>query len=462
MSGTDQSVQAGMTAADIAAEQADGAAEQADRVAAQAAAAASQAETAAAQSVRVAERPVRPAVGVPLPETPAGMTDEIAQAATKVIPTAEIAALHRQFMEESRRARGTQEGAPVQKVQIVPGAMTESKTAGAAVHAAGGAAGTAAKTSAGAPAAGPAADSRAADEAESGMPVRGDAPAAQKGDEARDSMPESTGREQGGLQEGFGPANGRYGRRQMLQDYQRELFRGFVEIPGMEEQIAKAIASAEAKGADRTSRTGNILILGGHGCGKTTIALGIAKAIAEDRGSRTLKMAKIYAADLNRKDIAATIAKIAGGILIIEEAGDLDDGIVDQLTTAMEFRTDGLVIILEDEQRFIHELLMRHPRFTMKFSSEIILPDYTAEDLVRFGKIAAEKQDYVFSDEAAAALNARIEEASAGGNTVSITNVTELVDRAVRNANRFFRRMTPAKKRYDGQDRVILIEKDFR
>lgn len=431
MSGTDQSVQVETPAEDSAAEQA-------DRVSARA-------DAAASQAGRAAERPAGPAVGVPLPETPAGMTDEIAQAATKVIPTAEIAALHRQFMEESRRSRGTQDGAPVQRVQIVPGTMTDSGTEEAAVNAASGAAGT----------------SGTANEP-AGMPVRGDAPAAQKGDEAEVSMPESAGREQGGLQEGFGPANGGYGRRQMLQDYQRELFRGFVEIPGMEEQIARAIANAEAKGGDRTSRTGNILILGGHGCGKTTIALGIAKAIAEDRGSRSLKMAKIYAADLNRKDIAATIAKIAGGILIIEEAGDLDDGIVDQLTTAMEFRTDGLIIILEDEQRFIHELLMRHPRFTMKFNSQICLPDYTAEDLVRFGKIAAEKQDYVFSEGAAATLNARIQEASAGGNTVSVTNVTELVDRAIRNANKFFRRMTPAKKRYDSQDRVILIEKDFR
>ena len=253
-----------------------------------------------------------------------------------------------------------------------------------------------------------------------------------------------------------------YGSRPMLQEYQKDLFRGFIGIGSLEEQIANAIQQAEGKQGDRTSRSGNILILGGHGCGKTTIATGIAKAIAEDKGTHSIKMARIYAADLNRKDIAATIAKIAGGMLIIEEAGDLDDAIVDQLTTAMEFRTDGLIVILEDEQRYIHDLLMRHPRFTMKFTAQIYIPQYSNEDLVNFGRIYAESKDYVFSDKALAAFYDRIEAASQNGDVVSITNVVELVDRGIRNANKFFRRIGSSRKRYDEMDRVILKEKDFR
>ena len=253
-----------------------------------------------------------------------------------------------------------------------------------------------------------------------------------------------------------------YGSRPMLQEYQKDLFRGFIGIGSLEEQIANAIQQAEGKQGDRTSRSGNILILGGHGCGKTTIATGIAKAIAEDKGTHSIKMARIYAADLNRKDIAATIAKIAGGMLIIEEAGDLDDAIVDQLTTAMEFRTDGLIVILEDEQRYIHDLLMRHPRFTMKFTAQIYIPQYSNEDLVNFGSIYAQSKDYVFSDKALAAFYDRIEAASQNGDVVSITNVVELVDRGIRNANKFFRRIGSSRKRYDEMDRVILKEKDFR
>ena len=248
----------------------------------------------------------------------------------------------------------------------------------------------------------------------------------------------------------------------MLKEYQKSLFPGFLDIQNLEAQIASAIALAEQKGDDRTSRTGNILIFGDHGCGKTTIAVGIAKAIAQDKGNQFVKMAKIYAADLNRKDIAATIAKIAGGVLIVEEAGDLEDAVVDQMTTAMEFRTDGLIIILEDEQRYIHDLLMRHPRFTMKFTSQIFIPTFTIDELVRFGEIYAGNHDYVFSEGAAAALYDRISSVSAQGDVVSITNVLELVDRAIRKANKFFRKMGSGKKRYDENDCVILQEKDFK
>lgn len=262
-----------------------------------------------------------------------------------------------------------------------------------------------------------------------------------------------------GQQGGAGPKA--YGNRLMLKDYQRDLFAGFLGIQNMEEQIASAILQAEQKGEDRTSRTGNILIFGGHGCGKTTIATGIAKAIAQDRGDQFVKMAKIYSSDFNRKDIAATIAKIAGGTLIIEEAGDLEDAVVDQLTTAMEFRTDGLIIILEDEQRYIHDLLMRHPRFTMKFTSQIFIPVFTIDELVNFGQIYAGDMDYVFSDAAAAALYDRIGSVAAQGDAISITNVTELVDRAISRSNKFLRKLS-GKKRYDENNCIILQEKDFR
>lgn len=253
-----------------------------------------------------------------------------------------------------------------------------------------------------------------------------------------------------------------YGTGPRLKDYQRELFAGFLEIQNMESQIASAILQAGQKGEDRTSRTGNVLIFGGHGCGKTTIATGLAKAIAQEKGNQFVKMAKIYASDFNRKDIASTIAKIAGGTLIIEEAGDLEDSVVDQLTTAMEFRTDGLILILEDEQKYLHDLLMRHPRFTMKFTAQIFIPVFTIDELVNFGEIYAGDQDYVFSDAAAASLYERIGAVAAQGEAISITNVIELVDRAIHKSNKFFRKLTAGKSRYDENNCIVLQEKDFR
>lgn len=242
----------------------------------------------------------------------------------------------------------------------------------------------------------------------------------------------------------------------------RGLFGGFTEVEGLESQIADAVFQAVSNQGDRTSRAGNILIFGPHGSGKTTMALNIAKAVAQEKGTGTLKMARIYAADLNRKDIAATIAKIAGGTLIIEEAGDLEPGVIEQLTTAMEFRTDGLLIILEDEEQYLHDLLMSHPRFTMKFTAQIYIPVYTADELLNFAQHTANSQGYVIGQDALEELYQRISAAAEQGNSVSVTDVTELVNRAVHKSNKLLRKMSMGKKRYDENDYIILFAKDFR
>ncbi len=252
----------------------------------------------------------------------------------------------------------------------------------------------------------------------------------------------------------------------MIPEHLRGLFKGFTEIPDLEDQIANAITQAQSKGDDRTSKTGNILIFGAHASGKTTLAMNLAKAIAQDRGNKVVKMAKIFAADLNKKDIASTIAKIAGGTLIIEEAGDLADDIVEQLTTAMEFRTDGLIVILEDEQKYVHELLMRHPRFTMKFTAQIYIPEYTVEELAMFGQTYANEQDYMISDNAVDVLCGKIsalaETKAEQGEPVTIKDVLDMVAKAIERSNGFFRKMSMGKKRYDENDYIILFAKDFK
>lgn len=257
-----------------------------------------------------------------------------------------------------------------------------------------------------------------------------------------------------------------YGDYLMIPEHLRGLFSGFTEIPELEDQIANAIIQAQSKGDDRTSKTGNILIFGAHGSGKTTMAMNLAKAITQDRGGHVVKMARIYATDLNKKDIAATVAKIAGGILIVEEAGDLEDDTVEQLTTAMEFRTDGLIMILEDEQKYIHELLMRHPRFTMKFTAQIYIPEYTVEELAMFGQIYANEQDYMIGEEGLDALCGRIsalaDVKAESQEVVAISDVIEMVGRAIERSNGFFRKMKMGKKRYDENDYIVLFAKDFK
>ena len=379
--------------------------------------------------------------------------EDILDAKTRVLPTAEIAKLHEQFRQRELKAKTAGERVAE---QIASEAEAQAKKEDAGKTAA----------SQGQPEDGiqpfgqaAAARAEASRQIQERQPADGQPHAASEKETVQRTSEQSM-REvlpQTDVREPQVTAGRSY-----LKPYQRELFSGFLGIGNLEEQIAKAIEQAESRNGDRTSRTGNVLILGGHGCGKTTIATGIAKAVAEDMGTHSVKMARIYAADLNRKDIAATIAKIAGGVLIVEEAGDLEDSIVDQLTTAMEFRTDGMIMILEDEQRYIHDLLMRHPRFTMKFTAQIYIPTFSSQDLVNFGQLYAESQDCTLSEDAREALRARLDAAAKSGEQVSITNVVELTSRAIRNSQKFFRRIQSAKKRYDEQNRVILKSKDLR
>ena len=280
----------------------------------------------------------------------------------------------------------------------------------------------------------------------------------QTGEMQKDSSQDAAGPEENIRQQTAAP------RGPMLKEELRDLFEGFLNVRGMENQIVSAIRQTLTKGADRTSRTGNILIFGGHGAGKTTLAMALAKAIAQEKGQEYVKMARIYSTDLNRKDIAATVAKIAGGVLIVEEAGDLDDSIADQLTTAMEFRTDGLVVIFEDEQSYVHDLLMRHPRLTMKFTSEIYIPSYTAQELAGFGEAYADSRDFALSDTSREVLTAKVQsmmEDLENGQQLSITAVNEVMDRAMTKASGFGRKLFGGKKRYDEVGRVILRDKDF-
>ena len=128
----------------------------------------------------------------------------------------------------------------------------------------------------------------------------------------------------------------------------------------------------------------------------------------------------------------------------------------------MEFRTDGLVVILEDEQKYLHGLLMRHPRLTMKFTSQIYIPDYSTQDLVNFSSSYAIGQEHVLGDNARIALASQLEQLRSAGEEVSLTTVKALTDEAIARSGRFGRRVFGGKKRYDETGRVILLDKDFR
>ena len=247
---------------------------------------------------------------------------------------------------------------------------------------------------------------------------------------------------------------------------QQQFFSYFSTIQGLQEQIASALKESLIKvQKDKTSRSGNLVITGDPGSGRTTLGIRFAKALCQERGITAARVAKIYAEDFNKKDIPSTVAKIAGGTLIIEEAGDLAEESVAQLSKAMEFRTDGLLVILEDEKSYLKELFDKNPTFAEKFTSEISIPIMTNDELVTFGKIYAYDEDYRIDDSAMVALYNRISEMQTPEHPVCIADVRDIVDEAIRRSERTGIRKLGrilSHKRYDEDDRVILYEKDFK
>ena len=153
-------------------------------------------------------------------------------------------------------------------------------------------------------------------------------------------------------------------------------------------------------------------------------------------------------------------------MLIIEEAGDLNDTVIETLTKAMDFRTDGLVIILEDEPKYISDMLKHHPDFAEKFNSKIVIPIFTNEELLLFGKIYALNHDYCIADGAEEELYNRIREGQTDPTQPStIQNVKKILDGVMKKVEKGGLRkikMGFSKKRYDEEDRVLLFDKDFR
>lgn len=240
----------------------------------------------------------------------------------------------------------------------------------------------------------------------------------------------------------------------------------FAWIKGLDAQLAHAISKIrEGNFGAGNSKMGNVVITGDAGSGRTTLGINLAKVVSQEKRQSSAKVAKIYAEDFNKKDIPATIAKIAGGTLIIEEAGDLDENAVEMLAKAMEFKTDGLLVILEDEKSYVRDLLARYPDLACKFNVNITIPIFTNDELVYFGKTYANDKDYHIEEPAVGLLYDRIGEIQSPDHAVTVADVKDIVDRAIKRVDRIGMRKlfsSLSGKRFDEEDRVLLCEKDFR
>lgn len=251
-----------------------------------------------------------------------------------------------------------------------------------------------------------------------------------------------------------------------LDEKEKAMLGFWSQISGMNEQINDAVTQI-MRGviANKTSSSGNVVLVGDAGNGRTTLAISLAKIISRCKGQTSVKVAKIYAEDLNKKDIAATVNKMAGGVLIIEEAGDLSDEAVSQMTMAMDFKTDSLVVVLEDEQRYLQDLLARNAAFAEKFNVTINVPMLTNDELVDFGEFYALENGCSLDGSAVDALYECIGAMQSPEQPVAVLDVKEIMDKAIKNANRFgVGKLTSSisGKRYDENDRVILKGKNFK
>ena len=245
----------------------------------------------------------------------------------------------------------------------------------------------------------------------------------------------------------------------------REIFTYFVPITGMEEQLCQALTGASqhlVKGA--TAGTGNMIIQGGSGSGKTVLATSMIKALQKETGKPNGKIGKIEASVLNQKDVAALLKKVAGGCLIIEKAGDLSRETALKLSLLLEQDTSGVLVIIEDTKHGIQKALSRDDGFAAKFSEKINIPIFTSDELVSFAKSYANELGYTIDEMGVLALYNSISNIEHADRETTLTEVKEIVDKAVAHSEKgglkkAFSIITS--RRYDEDDYIILREKDF-
>lgn len=248
-----------------------------------------------------------------------------------------------------------------------------------------------------------------------------------------------------------------------MSEEQKRVFTYFAKVPGMDTQILEALMTAYNGAVSKTSRHGNIAIMGRKGTGKTRLTEGLIKALCKEFELSAAKFARIQADDLNEKDVAQVVAKLSGGFLVIEKAGRMTDDTVLKLNQAMEFRTDSMILIIEDEKDDMKNLFEEHPEFAEKFDATIKIPVFTNDELVTFARTYAGECGYKMDEMGILALYTIIGANQSIEEPVSIAKVKEMVDAAIAKASKGGRKIGRklSGRQVDRMNRIILYEKDF-
>ena len=251
-----------------------------------------------------------------------------------------------------------------------------------------------------------------------------------------------------------------------LTSEQKAIFSYFIPVKGMEDQICKAYnAVLDHFNRKENASTGNLIIQGEQGCGKTMLATSFIKVLQKDGEQLTGKMGKIDAAALNKKDVQQVVRKITGGCLIIERAGDIDRSIAAQLSFLMEHDITGTLYILEDTSKGIKKALSMDEGFAAKFTEKISVPIFTNDELVLFAKSYSAELGYKIDEMAILALHNRISNIERIDQATTLTEVKDIIDEAIdREAHSGLKKAISilTAKRYTDDDRIVLKEDHFK
>lgn len=250
-----------------------------------------------------------------------------------------------------------------------------------------------------------------------------------------------------------------------LTEAEKTIFSYFMPVKGMECQLRQALTGATHHlKHDATASTGNLMILGGHGCGKTTLATSVIKVLQQETGKLDGKIGKIQAEALNQKDIGQMLKKVAGGCLIIENVGELTRQSAITLSLLLEQNRSGVYIIIEDTSKGIKKALSLDEGFAKKFTEQITVPIFTNDELVTFARSYSRELGYKIDDMAVLALYNRISNIQRLDQATTLTEVKEIVDEAIdREAHGGLKKAISilTASRYTDDDRIVLREKDF-
>ena len=251
-----------------------------------------------------------------------------------------------------------------------------------------------------------------------------------------------------------------------LTSEQKAIFSYFIPVKGMEDQICKAYnAVLDHFNRKENASTGNLIIQGEQGCGKTMLATSFIKVLQRDGEQLTGKMGKIDAAALNKKDVQQVVRKITGGCLIIERAGDIDRSIAAQLSFLMEHDITGTLYILEGTSKGIKKALSMDEGFASKFTEKISVPIFTNDELVLFAKSYSAELGYKIDEMAILALHNRISNIERIDQATTLTEVKDIIDEAIdREAHSGLKKAISilTARRYTDDDRIVLKEDHFR